>query len=170
MNNTIRLLEGYEKLTKKEYKHFSKGDTIWGADSNAKELKRWSIDQKDEAMKELGNYKCEYDEGNDIDITEYALEFFESDEEGEFVRGSDFELADEKFESYVIMVNGVLKQIEIGKEYDLEELYDVMDDEPEELIRSKEISPDGDKIFGIEIVREEEEPLKSRVRIKGLLK
>lgn len=95
MNNTIRLLEGYERLTRREYKNFSKGDTIWGADSNPKELKRWNVEQEDEAREELKNYKCEYDEGNDIDITEYALEFFESDEEGELIRGSDFELADE---------------------------------------------------------------------------
>lgn len=170
MYNTIRLLEGYEKLTKQEYNHFSKGDTIWGADSNAKELKRWDIEQEDAAREELNKYKCEYNEGNDIDITEYALEFFEADEEGELVRGSDFELADEKAESYVVMVNGTLKQIGIGQEYDLEELYDEMDDEPEEIIRSKEISPDGVKIFEIEVVREEEEVLKSKIKIKGLVK
>lgn len=31
MCNTIRLLEGWERLTKREYTHFSKGDTIWEA-------------------------------------------------------------------------------------------------------------------------------------------
>lgn len=40
MYNVVRLLEGHDKLTKREYSHFSKGDTIWGADSNAKELKK----------------------------------------------------------------------------------------------------------------------------------
>ena len=91
--NTIRLLKGEEVLTRKEYSRFSKGDTIFGIDSNAKELKRWDIDQEEEAKEELKKYQCEYDEGSDVVISEYALEYFDSDEGGEFVSGSDYDLA-----------------------------------------------------------------------------
>lgn len=91
--NTIRLLKGEEVLTRKEYSRFSKGDTIFGIDSNAKELKRWGIDQEEEAKEELKKYQCEYDEGNDVIISEYALEYFDSDEDGEFISGSDYDLA-----------------------------------------------------------------------------
>lgn len=60
MNNTIILLEGKANLTRREYKKFAKGDTIWG------------------------------------NVTEYALEYCECDEDGEFIQGADFDLAEEK--------------------------------------------------------------------------
>lgn len=91
--NTIILIEGFEVLTDKEYKNFEKGNTIWGIDNNAKEVKRWSIEQEDEAKAELAKLTCEYANGR---ITEYALEYCECDEDGEFICGSDFELAEEK--------------------------------------------------------------------------
>lgn len=90
--NTIILREGFEVLTDKEFKNFEKGNTIYGADSNAKEVKRWSIEQE-EAKAELAKLTCEYANGY---ITEYALEYCECDEDGEFICGSDFELAEEK--------------------------------------------------------------------------
>lgn len=95
--NTIILLKGKRYLTNQEYKKFKKGDTIWGVDNNSEVLKRWNITQKDEALEELKKYKCIYDtEGNNNLIEEYALEFFEADEDGEFIQGSDYELAEEK--------------------------------------------------------------------------
>lgn len=96
MNNTIRLLEGSENLTIKEYEKFSKGNTIFGADSDPKELKRWPISEKEEAIEELKKHHCEYDVRADmVFISEFALEFFEVDEDGEFISGSDFDLAEE---------------------------------------------------------------------------
>lgn len=46
-----------------------------------------------EAKAELAKYRCEYYDGWAI---EYALEYFEADEDGEFVEGSDYELAESK--------------------------------------------------------------------------
>lgn len=96
MNNTIILEKGYARLTEEEYKKFSKGDTIWGNDSNPEEIKRWSIDEKEQAMAELAKYKCEYSHGYVWDIEEYAIEYCECDEDGEFVQGSDYDLAEEE--------------------------------------------------------------------------
>lgn len=93
--NTIILKKGTRKLTESEYKSFCKGDTIFGIDSNPEELKRWSIEQKSEALSELDDYQCTYDGGNVWDIEEYALEYCICDKNGEFVQGSDFDLAKE---------------------------------------------------------------------------
>lgn len=97
MNNTIRLLKGSRSLTNSEIKRFEKGDTIWGNDTDPEELKRWSIDEKAAAMEELKKNRCSYEKHNEYltDIEEYALEFFEADEDGEFASGSDYELAEE---------------------------------------------------------------------------
>lgn len=89
--NTIILHMGEEVLAKSEMKKFAKGDTIWGPDSNAKELKRWPIEKEAEAKAELAKFRCEYEDGY---ITEYALEWCECDEDGEFIQGSNFELAE----------------------------------------------------------------------------
>ena len=97
MYNTIRLLSGCAQLTQKEYAAFSKGDTIFGIDSDTKELRRWSAEQKEAAREKLKKYRCEYIKtGETISITEYALEYFDVDENGEFISGSDFDLAKEK--------------------------------------------------------------------------
>ncbi len=96
MNNTIILKKGYARLTNNEYKGFSKGDTIWGVDRDPEEVKRWSIEDKEEAEKELAKYRCTYSGGNVWDIEEYALEYCECDEEGEFIEGSDYSLAEEE--------------------------------------------------------------------------
>lgn len=43
------------------------------------------------------NYKCDYyNAGESVYITEYALEYCECDEDGEFIQGADFDLAEEK--------------------------------------------------------------------------
>ena len=82
-------------MTNNEYKAFQKGDTIFGIDCNPEELKRWSIEQEQEAKTELAKHNCTYSGGYVWNIEEYALEYCECDEDGEFVEGSDFDLAGE---------------------------------------------------------------------------
>ena len=53
MLDMIRLLHGECRVTNEELKKFKKGDTIWGNDENPEELKRWKIEEKEEAKKEL---------------------------------------------------------------------------------------------------------------------
>lgn len=96
MNNAIRLLRGERKIENRSYKAFKKGDTICGIDSEPEELKRWSISEEQVAKKELEKYRCEYQKGLEMwYVKEYALEYFEAGEDGEFLFGSDFELAKE---------------------------------------------------------------------------
>lgn len=96
MNNIIILEKGEAILTESEYKKFTKGDTIYGDNNNPEELKRWNIDQVDEAKAELAKYKSEYTRGGQLHyITEYALEYCKCDKDGEFVEGSDYDFADE---------------------------------------------------------------------------
>lgn len=95
MNNTIRLLKGSERLNNRNYENFSKGDSIFGDFAEPEEIKRWSMDQEEEAKETLKKYRCEYEKARELwYITEYALEYFEADEDGEFVSGSDYDLAD----------------------------------------------------------------------------
>lgn len=106
MNNTIILLEGKANLTQREYKKFAKGDTIWGNDCYPKELERWNIEQINDAKAKLANYKCDYyNAGESVYITEYALEYCECDEDGEFIQGADFDLAEEKIGGKDLMNN-----------------------------------------------------------------
>lgn len=81
--NTIRLLHGECRATSEELKKFKKGDTIWGSDTNPEELKRWRIEQKQEAKKELAALRCRYARYNEhfTDVEEYALEYFEASAE-----------------------------------------------------------------------------------------
>ena len=60
------------------------------------------MEQKEEAKKELAALRCKYARYNEhlTDVEEYALEYFEADESGEFVEGSDFELAVMDFDSF----------------------------------------------------------------------
>lgn len=95
MFNTILLIRGFAQLTEQEFKKFSKGDTIWGTDSNPEELKRWDISQKEEAKAELEKYRCSYEQSTVCRIEEYALEYCKTNEEGEFEEGSDYDLAEE---------------------------------------------------------------------------
>lgn len=96
MFNTIILKKGEALLTRGEYKKFNKGDTIWGDGSEPEEIGRWNIGQEQVAKEELSKYSCAYHENIETwSIEEYALEYCEYDEEGEFVQGSDFDLAKE---------------------------------------------------------------------------
>lgn len=94
MTNTINLIKGEERYTEKEWRGFQKGGTLWGTDCVEPEvLKSWPIEKEAEAKAELAKYRCEYYDGWAI---EYALEYFEANEDGEFVEGSDYELAESK--------------------------------------------------------------------------
>ena len=92
MFNTIILKKGYGEFTNNEFKKFSKGDTIF--EDPTEELQRWSIEDKEEAYKALAKYKNEYLLDSQVKyVTEYALEFSEYDEDGDFVSGSDYDYA-----------------------------------------------------------------------------
>lgn len=96
MFNTIILKKGEALLSKREYKAFSKGDTIFGDNSNPEEIRKWNIEQEEEAKEDLAKHVCEYRENIDTwSIKEYALEYCECDEDGDFVEGSDYDLAKE---------------------------------------------------------------------------
>ena len=100
MINTIILKKGeFTRQTKTEFNKFNKYDTIIGENSDPEELMRWGIEQEDEAKAELAKYRCEYEWSNNLFYaTEYALEYCECNEDGEFVQGSDFDFAEEKEE------------------------------------------------------------------------
>lgn len=94
MNNTIILRHGFGEIA-------DKGDTIWGIDSDAQEVKRWIASDEAVARDELNRHKCQYHEESTfhgfkvLQADEWALEFCECDENGDFVQGSDYELAEE---------------------------------------------------------------------------
>lgn len=95
MYNTIILRHGYGEINEK-------GDTIFGIDSDAEEVARWSIDDKDAAMQELAKHKCSYRTSRSfhgrelLTADEWALEYCEYDlEGGEYLMGSDYDLAEE---------------------------------------------------------------------------
>ena len=95
--NTIRLLKGTAFLTVKEYKNFEPGNTIYGIDSDAEEIFRWNSNEKEKALDTLKTYKCKYQESNgNYNIEEYALEYFDSNEDGEFILGSDYYIAEKE--------------------------------------------------------------------------
>lgn len=84
MLNMIRLLYGECRATNEELKKFQKGGTIWGNDTDPEELKRWTIEEKEEAEEEIAKFCCKSVRYNEYltDIEEYALEYFEADENG----------------------------------------------------------------------------------------
>ena len=92
MMNTIILLHNDAILTNTELKKFKKGDLIWGDDQNPEPLKTWSIEDEDDALEELKRHNCSYDDNM---IEEWALEYCETNEDGEFIEGSDFKFAKE---------------------------------------------------------------------------
>lgn len=94
MKNTIIMRHGVEMLTKKEFRKFTKGDTIKGENSYPEEEGRWSIEDKEEAKAWLSAHECTYRESVElVYIEEYALEYCTCDEDGEFVDGSDYDMA-----------------------------------------------------------------------------
>ena len=173
MNNTIILLKGTESLTKREYRRFEKGDTIWGDMQDPEELQRWSIDQKEEAEKALADLRCEYIQRAEIvDITEHALQYCECDEDGEFIQGSDYSFApdEERKEIEVCSyVYGTHEFIEIGETYYFGELWDGEDGYGEELLESGSVSPDNENVVAFEIIeKDEDDLLKTRVKVTDI--
>lgn len=92
----IRLVKGCARLTNSEYSKFEKGDTIWGDGSNPEELNRWVAEDEAEALKALEVVKCSYSNYNSqlVEVIEYALEYFTADDDGEFIDGSDYKVAE----------------------------------------------------------------------------
>lgn len=91
MFNTIILLHGDAVLSKMEMKKFKKGDTVINDWADVTEVKRWKMSEKDEAIAELASKKCTYKKGIELMyIDEWALEYCECDEDGEFVEQSLF--------------------------------------------------------------------------------
>lgn len=142
MLDMIRLLHGECRVTNEELKKFKKGDTIWGNDTDPEELKRWTIEEKEEAEEEIAKFCCKSVRYNEYltDIEEYALEYFEADESGEFVDGSDFDLAVMDFDSFqreALKGNGVQNDaanvwVDVdGKQYTVD-ISDVLDHEEAE--------------------------------------
>ena len=73
------------------------GDCVCGENANPEELKRWSSDQYGLAKAELNKYKCSYKKsGGYVFADEYALEYCNTDEDGEFLDGSDLDLAEKE--------------------------------------------------------------------------
>ena len=94
--NKVRLLVGKAYLTANEFKNFHKGDTIYGVDRSPEVVDVWGITEKEQAKEALSGYRCTYEQRfHGYEIREAALEYYEADEDGEFVSGSDFDLADE---------------------------------------------------------------------------
>lgn len=155
MLDMIRLLHGECRVTNEELKKFKKGDTIWGNDTDPEELKRWTIEEKEEAEEEIAKFCCKSVRYNEYltDIEEYALEYFEADENGEFVEGSNFDLAVMDFDSFqqeALKGNGVQNDaanvwVEVdGKQYTVN-ISDVLDhEEAEPFEASAELESDLD--------------------------
>ena len=49
----VRLLKNEKRLSREEYRRFSKGDLIFGENACPEELNRWNIDDLEEAKRNL---------------------------------------------------------------------------------------------------------------------
>lgn len=105
--NTVRLLKNEAILTYGEWKRFSPWSLINGTDIDPVELKRWSftpdneVEVMAEAKAELAKHLCTYRKNDQLFyITEYALEVYAEDEEGEFVSGSSFYFAEPDYSGF----------------------------------------------------------------------
>lgn len=109
--NTVRLLRGEAFLKESEYQKFKKGDTIWGNDSDPDILNVWNISEDKEANIQkakdtLASYQCSYRKTIEgYAIYEYALEYYDSDEDGDFLDGADFDLAEEQIVIFDFCMN-----------------------------------------------------------------
>lgn len=99
-----RLLKSETRLTKEELKGFEKGDLITGNDVNPEELKRWTCEGcREKALEELKKFNSSYYIGEQLaDVTEYAVETYEADENGEFLDGSDYDIAEPVTQVYFL--------------------------------------------------------------------
>ena len=91
------LKHGVGSYSKKQFNNFTEGDCICGENASPEELKRWTGDQYDLAKAELAKYSCSYRKsGGYMFADEYALEYCNTDEDGEFLDGSDLDLAEKE--------------------------------------------------------------------------
>lgn len=99
-----RLLKSEARFTKEELKGFEKGDLITGNDVNPEELKRWTGEGcREKAMEELKKFNSNYYMGEQLaDVTEYAVETYEADEDGNFLDGSDYDIAEPVTQVYFL--------------------------------------------------------------------
>lgn len=94
--NRICLLRGWESLTSSEFMKFMKGDTILGDGARPEKLKEWPVEEIEEAKAVLDTCRCVYDRRSEcVFIEEYALGYFEIDDDGD-VYGGDFDFAKEE--------------------------------------------------------------------------
>lgn len=99
-----RLLKNEARLTKEELKGFEKGNLILGNDEYPEEMKRWTGEGcREKALEELGKFNSSYYMGDQLTyITEYAIETYEADEYGEFLEGSDYDIAEPVTQVYFL--------------------------------------------------------------------
>lgn len=99
-----RLLKNEARLTREELKGFEKGYLITGNDANPEELKRWTGEGcREKALEELKKFNSSYYMGEQLtDITEYAVETYEADEDGDFLDGSDYDIAEPVTQVYFL--------------------------------------------------------------------
>ena len=99
-----RLLKSEARLTKEELKAFEKGNLITGNDVNPEELKRWTGEGcREKALEELKKFNSSYYMGEQLtDVTEYAVETYEADEDGDFSDGSDYDISEPVTQVYFL--------------------------------------------------------------------
>lgn len=102
-----RLLKSEARLTKEELKGFEKGDLITGNDVNPEELKRWTGKGcREKALEELKKFNSSYYMEEQLtDVTEYAVETYEADENGDFLEGSDYDFAEPVTQVYFLQTS-----------------------------------------------------------------
>lgn len=99
-----RLLKSEARLTKEELKGFEKGNLITGNDVNPEELKRWTGEGcHEKALEKLKKFNSSYYMEEQLtDVTEYAVETYEVDEDGDFLEGSDYDFAEPVTQVYFL--------------------------------------------------------------------
>lgn len=102
-----RLLKSEARFTKEELKGFEKGDLITGNDVNPEELKRWTGKGcREKALEELKKFNSRYYMGEQLAyITEYAVETYEADEDGDFLDGSDYDFSEPVTQVYFLQTS-----------------------------------------------------------------
>lgn len=102
-----RLLKNEARLTKEELKGFKKGDLITGNDVNPEELKRWTGKGcREKAMEELKKFNSSYYMEEQLtDVTEYAVETYEEDEDGDFLDGSNYDFSEPVTQVYFLQTS-----------------------------------------------------------------
>lgn len=99
MYNTIKLLKGEGNITKKDFENFEAGETIFGDNAEPVELARWVAEDEEDAKAALAKHNCTVSYGElqkTYYIEEYALEYCTCDKDGDFIEGSDYDLAESK--------------------------------------------------------------------------